>query len=116
MIRFFAPAALLLALLVVAPDRASADCTSGLLAPGSTVCVSAPSQFSSSATVTASSDVLVKWDVWLTINPATTLVHEEKTLGFTTQFSAGTGWYTACATRPSNHTTGANFSLCVDNP
>jgi len=42
--------------------------------------------------------------------------HEEKSLGFTASYSAGTGQYSACGERPSNHSTGANFSLCITSP
>lgn len=116
MTRFLVPVSLVLALLIAAPRRADADCTSGFLAPGSTVCVSTGTSAVSSATVTASSDVNVRWDVYVTINPTTTLLHEERSTGFTASYSAGTGVYSACATRGSEHQVGANFSLCITSP
>lgn len=116
MIRFLVPASLVLAVLIAAPHRADADCASGFLAPGSLVCVTTGSFASSSATVTTSSDGTIKWDVYLTTSVGSTLLHQEKSLGFTASYSAGFGEYSVCGDRTSNHTMGTNYSLCISSP
>ncbi len=107
------PIFLALVLLLGLPLAAAADCASGFLEPGSSLCVNTDS-FVSSASASGSSDVVVKWTVTLFINGSPPdLLFSQKSTSLFQDFSSGSGQYQACAERTTNHTTGANVMICI---
>jgi hypothetical protein len=113
------PALAFLALLLGLPLTASAECASGFLNPGSTVCLNV-SFATTSISASGSSDANIRWTVLSFVNGSGfTELFLQKSQGFAVSYDSTSNPtlfpadFYACAHRGSHHGAGANFQLCL---
>lgn len=108
-----------LALLLGVPLTASAECASGFLNPGSTVCLNV-SFATTSVSASGTSDANVRWTVLNFVNGSGfTELFVQKSQAFAVSYDSTSNPslfpadFYACAHRGSHHGAGANFQLCL---